>query len=161
MSPEKKSHYMHFFAQMCCCLARLFTQTHCGDVSVNVIDPWCFGLVISASTSRLSISIHLQRHPANREGTQFASIRSKLFCPMVSLTSTIKQKQCGGTHRHAAGWQWTFLLLQEQIYPQPPRRACGQFSVNMYVFKKQCCLWDIRLGMFVLHNKIDKMAKRH
>lgn len=84
-----------------------------------------------ASTVWLSIRIHLMWHPANREGIQFASIHSKLFCSMVLLTSTIKQNQCGGTHRQAAGWQWMFPpLLQEQINPEPLQRQCRLFTMN-------------------------------
>lgn len=109
----------------------LFPPTGCCYVSVNVIDPWCWGLVILASTALLSISIHLQRHPTNGEEIQFASILSKLFCPIVSLTPTIKKNQCGGTHRQAAGWQW---MLSPIAGTDQSMEGCRQLTINMYVF---------------------------
>ena len=101
-----------------CCLV---TRARCGDVSVNGIDPWCRWLVISASAVRLSISVHLQRHPTNGGGIQFASIVQKLFCFVVLLTCTIKQNQCGGTYRQAAGWQRALLPYY-----------CGNRSIHCY-----------------------------
>lgn len=44
----------------------LFTQTHCRDVLVYIIDLWCWGLVILASTVWMSISIHLHCMASNK-----------------------------------------------------------------------------------------------
>lgn len=67
------------------------------------------------------------------EGIQFASIPSKLFCPALSLTSAIKENQCGGTHRWGcrADSEPPLPPLLEQINP---RREGRQLTINMYVF---------------------------
>lgn len=112
--------------------------TGCGEDSVNIIDLRCRGLVISDSTLQLSISIHLQRHPTNGEGIQFASIHSKLFCSVVLLTSTIKQSQCGGTHRRAAGWQWMLPSLQHNRSIQRHRGgSASDRGLEVYVLLRQ------------------------
>lgn len=53
------------------------------------------------------------------QGIQFASIPSKLFCPALSLTSAIKENQCGGTHRRGC-------RADSERSPHPPTAGTDQ-----------------------------------
>lgn len=122
----------------------LFTQTHCRDVLVYIIDLWCWGLVILASTVWMSISIHLHWHPTNGEGIQFASIHSKtiLFYGLADIYHQAKpmwwnpQTACRLTVNVPP-------LLQEQINPQQLWWKCRQLTINMYGFRKLYCMVTI------------------
>lgn len=97
---------------------------------------WFGALVISAAALYLSINIHLRWHPTNGEGIQFAGIYLKLFCFIVLLTSTIKQNQCGGTHRVAAGRWWILPpLLQQQISPRTMSYEHDRVTGNMHGYR--------------------------
>lgn len=106
-----------------------------------------------ASTVWMSISIHLQWHPTNGEGIQFASIHSKtiLFYGFADIYHQAKpmwwnpQTACRLTVNVPP-------LLQEQINPRLLWWECRQLTINMYVFRQLYCV--VTIFRYVVQKKM-------